>query len=67
MVCQSVCPLVTAVYFGRTAEAVELPFGVMGRMGSKYRVLDRPRLAHAADESIQVGDVAFCQIHLLLM
>jgi len=38
-VCLSV-PLVTTVYFGGTAEEIELPFGVVGRVRPRYHVLD---------------------------
>ena len=41
MIVVSVCPLVTIVYCGRTAETMELPFGVVGGLGPRNHVLDR--------------------------
>ena len=32
-VCASVCPMVTTVTSGKTADSIEMPFGVMGRVG----------------------------------
>ena len=40
MVCRSVYPLVTNVNSGKTAEAIEMPFRVMGRVGTRYHVVD---------------------------
>lgn len=45
LVCFSVSLLahllqVTTVYFGRMAEAIELLFGVVGRVGQGYHALD---------------------------
>jgi len=38
MFVQSVRPLVMTVYFERTAEAIELPFGIVSRVGPSNRV-----------------------------
>ena len=37
----SVCPLVTNVYFAKTAESIEMPFGVTGWLGLRYNVVNR--------------------------
>ena len=36
----SVCPLVTSAYCGKTTESIEMPFGMMGRVGPRNHVLD---------------------------
>jgi len=36
----SVCPLVTNVYFAKTAESIEMPFGVVGWLGLRYDVVN---------------------------
>jgi len=36
----SVCPLVTNVYFAKTAESIEMPFGVMGWLRLRYDVVN---------------------------
>ena len=37
----SVCLLVTSVYCGKMADSIEMPFGMVGRVGRKNYVLDR--------------------------
>ena len=36
----SVCPLVTNVYCAKTAESIEMPFGVVGRLRLRYDVVN---------------------------
>jgi len=36
----SVCPLVTNVYFAKTAESMEMPFGVVGQLRLRYDVVN---------------------------
>ena len=36
-VCRSVCSMVTSVYCGKTAETIELPFGVVGWVDARNR------------------------------
>jgi len=49
LVGQSVCPSVTTVYFEITAEAIELPFGMVSVVGPGNSVLDwRARWRHLA-------------------
>jgi len=38
MVCWSVCPLVTTLNSGKTDHSIEMPFGVMDRVGPRYHV-----------------------------
>ena len=46
----SVYPLVTNVYFAKTAESIKMPFGVVGRLGLRYDVVNgettSPREGH---------------------
>jgi len=37
---QSVCPLVTNVYFAKMAESIEMLFGVVGQVGLRYDVVN---------------------------
>jgi len=39
--CRSVCPFVTSVYSGKTADWIEMPFGMVGRVGQRYHMLER--------------------------
>jgi len=39
-VCLSVCLLVTRMYCGKTAELIEIPFGMVSRVAARKRVLD---------------------------
>ena len=49
-VCLSVCPLVTNVHFGRTAEAIELPFGMVSGVDARNLVLnERAHWLHLAN------------------
>ena len=36
----SVCPLVTKVYFAKSAESIEVPFRVLGRLRLRYDVVN---------------------------
>ena len=36
----SVCPLVTNMYCAKTAESIEMPFGVVGLLGLRYDVVN---------------------------
>jgi len=42
-VCLSVCRSVGNEYFRRMAEAIDMPFGVVGRVGPRNHVLDGRR------------------------
>jgi len=45
-VCPSVRPLVTSVYCGKAAEAIEMPFEVIGRMDPRNGVLHGVQISH---------------------
>ena len=67
----SVCPLVTNVYFAKTAELIEMPFRVVGWLGLRYDVVNgeptSPREGHflwgwAAQCNGREGDAASYEI-----
>ena len=63
----SVCPSVTIVTAAKTAEPIEMPFGLYTRVGPKHVLNEGAhwrRLANTSEPSMCGGDAAFCQIAL---
>ena len=51
----SVCPLVTNMYFAKTADSIEMPFGVVGR---RSHVLDEVKIPCEKGIFVRVGSGA---------
>jgi len=68
VVCLSVCLSVTIVSPAKTAEPIEMPFGIWIRVGSRKHVLDRDEhwrnLTNTIEPSVCGGDSGLCQISL---
>ena len=66
-VCRSVCRSVTIVSPAKTAEAIEMPFGLWTRVGPGKHVLDGGahwlHLANTIEPSVYGGDAAVSSHH----
>jgi len=65
--CLSVCRFVTVVSPAKTAEPIEMPFGLWTRVGRRKHVLHGAHwrnLVNTIEPSVCGGDAALCQIIL---